>query len=495
MSTRQLTAILAAAGLALALLVLYVRSAAPDVLSGDSAEFQLVAAILGVAHPGTYPLYTLLGHLSVLTLPLGPPAWRVTLVSAVCAALAAGLFVLLARRSGLALPAALTGGLALGLAPGFWNAATMAEVYALLMLLLVLLALLLAGGAATRQRWPIAAAAFVGGLGFTHHGLFVLSGLPLLAGYLAWQWRKRDLTLRDSVLYGACFAAGLTPWLYPLVQFARFGPFNGKDFGLPRLFFWGAPESWGEVFALLSGGPIRAGIFRLPTLDAAGTTLAMVGQRLWFEFGPLGLLLGIAGLVALWQRNRALMLGALWMAAATLGYLLLLGPAVQDAPVFTIVLLLPCALGIATGADRLLGAIRRATPARLPATHITALLLLLATLTWGATRLPYADKRHLTLFRSFGSATLAQLPPDAVVITHWEQGTTLQYLRLVEGLRRDIWVDIVEPGDEAWGVRAARRYTGRPVYFVGAETSVAGLPVELVFDPGYARVYRLRSAP
>src|SRR5215213_2260257 len=124
-------------------LALYVRTAAPSVLSGDSAEFQMAAPLLGVPHPTTYPLYVLLGKLATLMIPFGDLAWRVTLVSSLCAALAVGFFFGIARRLIASTPAALVGALALGLAPGLWNAATMAEVYALMMALLAALLFLI----------------------------------------------------------------------------------------------------------------------------------------------------------------------------------------------------------------------------------------------------------------------------------------------------------------------------------------------------------------
>ena len=99
-------------------LALYVRTAAPSVLSGDSAEFQMAAPLLGVPHPTTYPLYVLLGKLATLVIPFGDLAWRVTIVSSVCAALAVGLFFGIARQLTASAPAALVGSLALGLAPG-----------------------------------------------------------------------------------------------------------------------------------------------------------------------------------------------------------------------------------------------------------------------------------------------------------------------------------------------------------------------------------------
>ncbi|MDQ2998660.1 MAG: DUF2723 domain-containing protein, partial [Chloroflexota bacterium] len=467
-------------------LALYIRTAAPSVLSGDSAEFQIAAPLLGVPHPTTYPLYVLLGKLATLVIPFGDLAWRVTLVSSLCAALAVGLFFGIARRLTMSASAALVGALALGLAPGLWNAATMAEVYALMMALLAaLLAVIVTDERRTTKDEgrtldsqppsPIsqlpALAAFIGGLGFAHHGLFVIAGLPILAAYLLWS-RIRLLdegrTTKDerrttnderrffrhsSFVFRLvlCFVAGLLPWLYPLVQYARYGPFTGQDYGLPQHYFWGAPESWSQALDLLTGGPMRRGIFRAPTLDSIIAVLRLVGQRLLFEFGPISVLLGLLGSIVLLRRARIAWLGAAWIFFATLAYLLLLGPAVQDAPVFTLPMLLPWALWIAAGAEFVLAFVRQgdketrrqgdkeivtASLVRSPSlpvslsrySSLAVLLLVVATLAWGYTRLHVSSKRQLWLFRRFGEATLDQLPPGAAVITHWEQGMTLQYL-------------------------------------------------------------------
>ncbi len=358
-----------------------------------------------------------------LLVPFGDLAWRVTLLSAFCAALAVALFFLLARRATGSVAAAFVAALALGFAPGLWNAATLAEVYALLAALLAALGYLLLGdhgrlttdhrlaedrGSRIEDRQPaildsrfsirdpqssspahpltrsparLYAAAFVAGLGCTHHGLFVLTGLPLLVGYLLWRRPTTDhrpptadserhetsatdngqLTTDDGrggarlrfTFYVLASLAlllrrvSLTPWLYPLAQYARYGPFDGWDYGLPQHYFWGAPRSWSEVFDLIGGGVVRRGIFRLPTADEALAVLQLVAERMWFEFGPLGVALGLFGSVALLWRSRVAWVGAAWIFLVTLAYLLLLGPAVADAPVFTLPMLLPWALWIA----------------------------------------------------------------------------------------------------------------------------------------------------
>jgi len=53
----------------LAAFALYWRTLAPDVLVGDSGEFQFTGPILGIPHPTGYPLYTLLGYLWSLLWP------------------------------------------------------------------------------------------------------------------------------------------------------------------------------------------------------------------------------------------------------------------------------------------------------------------------------------------------------------------------------------------------------------------------------------------
>jgi hypothetical protein len=484
----------------LAFLFLYGWTAAPDVLSGDSAEFQLASVILGVPHPTTYPLATMLGHLATHALPFGALAWRVTVVSSACAALTVALFALLAQRI-IGHPwAMLIGALALGLAPGLWNAATIAEIYALLALLIVALALALLqawDGATPPGLKRLAPAALIAGLGLTHHGLFAITALPLFAaGVAAVAWRARNQTLPRELATSAGWVSiallvGTAPWLYPLAQFARFGPFDGMDYGLPRHYFWGAPQSWREVIDLLTGGEVRRGIFQAPDAGAAFATLQMAGRRLWFEFGPAGVLLGLGGSIALLQRSVWLWRAAAWVFFATLAYLLLLGPAVGDAPVFTLPMLLPWALWIAAGADM---AARQAQSLRVHWRYPVTLAILAAlTLGWGATRYRVSAKQHLWLYREFAAATFSVLPHNAVVMTHWEQGTTLLYLRFVEDVRPDVWIDVVEPGDDPWLARARRRYPDRPIYFVGQPESVVGMPVDLLIDAPYADVYRLRE--
>jgi len=107
---------------------LYIRTLAPSLLYGDSAEFQTIAYTMGISHPTGYPVYVLLAKLFTF-LPFGDLAWRVNLISAFCAALAVTFIYLLTRKLGAAIFPAIYGSLALALTPLFWKHASIAEIY------------------------------------------------------------------------------------------------------------------------------------------------------------------------------------------------------------------------------------------------------------------------------------------------------------------------------------------------------------------------------
>lgn len=124
-------------------LAAYVRTLAPDVLYGDSAEFQTLAYTLGTTHSTGYPVYLLLARL-VGFLPLYSPAWRVNLFSALCAAgTVSGVYLLIRFFTPSRIGAAL-GSIALALSYTFWAQAIIAEVYTPAMALLTAVLVLLA---------------------------------------------------------------------------------------------------------------------------------------------------------------------------------------------------------------------------------------------------------------------------------------------------------------------------------------------------------------
>ena len=489
-STRQLTPIILTIGFA----VLYMLTATPDIQAGDSAEFQLAAVTAGVPHPTTYPLYVIMTHL-MTWVPFGNPAWRVTAFSALTAGISIGLIwrwlVDLGHRPQLAT----IGAIAFGVTPGIWNAATIAEVYTLLILLMTGLALALHRMLHQPTTRTLAWVVILTVLGTFHHGLFVITATPVALLICIWVWYRK---LRSVEWHWIALAmiAGLVPLAYPFVQFARFGPFDGLDYGLPTHYFWGAPQQWRDVVDLMTGGSVRRDLFAMPDgASVISMSIALI-RRMGYEFGPIGLILIGIGAIAMAVHQRRLFGLTLFIVIPTIAYVLAIGPGIIDWPAFTIPLLLPLTVYLVQGMEWILTRINGIT--RLPTWSISVVTLsfVLATLMWGYLRYPVSAKQHLTLYREFASAVHQTLPANAVVITHWEQGMTLQYLRYAEGLRPDVWIDVVEPGDDPWLARAQRRYPEREVFLIGGPDSVANMPVTLIIDQPYADLYRLDiSAP
>src|SRR5688572_33408328 len=69
--------LIAAVVVALVALALYWRTLMPDVGFWDTAEFQAIGPVLGIAHPTGYPAYTMLAWIaSILFQPFGNEALR-----------------------------------------------------------------------------------------------------------------------------------------------------------------------------------------------------------------------------------------------------------------------------------------------------------------------------------------------------------------------------------------------------------------------------------
>jgi hypothetical protein len=168
--------------LALLALVAYVRTLAPDVLYGDSAEFQCLAYTLGVTHSTGYPTYLFLGRLLGF-LPINSPAWRISLLSAVCAAITVGGVYLLARYFTRSKVGAALGSIALGISYTFWSQAVIAEVYTPGMAFGVMIMLLLSYWQTEpgKRNLFLLGAALLAGIGFGVHASVWLIAPPAIA--------------------------------------------------------------------------------------------------------------------------------------------------------------------------------------------------------------------------------------------------------------------------------------------------------------------------
>jgi hypothetical protein len=216
--------------------VLYLATLARGLVLGDPTEYTFVAHILGIAHPPGYAFITLLGKLFQTVIPLGEIPWRMHLLSATAATLAA-LFVygtvrLVAGRSerslrgNVALPliAALFAAFTVATAANFWQHAIHTNPHIITAAFLAANLYLLtrwwyeeqgkAQGAGGRWRIsPLLLFAFSAGLGLTHHPLTVF-GWPVYALFILWLRPSLLRQWRTLLTMLACALLGLAVWLY-----------------------------------------------------------------------------------------------------------------------------------------------------------------------------------------------------------------------------------------------------------------------------------------
>lgn len=427
---RYLTPVIA---LALALAV-YWRTLAPTVTLEDSGSFIAAACSLGVAHPPGYPLWCLLAH-GFTRLPLGEPAWRVNLFSAVCAAAAAWVLYLVAWRLTRSRAAAGITLLALAFSDTFWSQAVIAEVY-------TLNSLLCAGALYCAMRWRQAGGrgwlyglALLIGLGMANHPTFALAALAPCA-WAAWKrWR---MLLRPRVLT-ACLAlclAGLSFYAYLPWRARAQPPVN-----------WGNPVTWRATVR----HALRRAYYTEPeriryagTLwDAARYMAAGVRTAGAAPTWPITVL-AMGGCAVLARRRSDL--AGMTLAVAFLNIvvlnLLLRGTAAPDEiyvrRVFYIPAQMMLALWLAPAIRRLLALVRagrRGVTMRRWAVSACWLLPLLAlAANWTAN-----DRSQDTLARDFGLDLLAGTPPDAgLFFVQDEFLFPCLYLKVVENVRPDI---------------------------------------------------------
>jgi hypothetical protein len=127
----RMVTVLASAGVGLLALVVYLQTLLPGAGWGDVARFQYVARVWGIPHRFGYPLYIALSRLFGY-LPVGDLAYRINLMSALFAALAAmTACAIVMRLTGDDWVAAVAAALSFAFSRALWGQAVMAEVYTL----------------------------------------------------------------------------------------------------------------------------------------------------------------------------------------------------------------------------------------------------------------------------------------------------------------------------------------------------------------------------
>jgi hypothetical protein len=309
--------------LALFSLALYVKTAAPTVLTADGGEFQFVPYIAGIAHPTGYPLYTMLGWLWSHVLPFGDVAYRMNLFSSLWAAVAVTLLymtsILFLRLISLSIPpetlhvSALVATATFASSQTFWSQAIIAEVYSLNAFFVVLILYLLlrwqAGkdeeetvGKTRQSATCLLLATFTYGLSLTHHSTMLLLA-PAVAAFL-WLTDRRithdgNFALKVlPVLLLPLLLYLYIPWRAPFTPYLRI-PLNANK---ELVLYQNTPQGF---FNLVTGRMFRGELgYSTETL----TRLRMAADLLLGQFSLVGVALGLLGVFRLiFERRWALL--------------------------------------------------------------------------------------------------------------------------------------------------------------------------------------------
>ena len=450
------SAVAAPVAVAIAATALGVWRLMPGVGFWDTAEFQTVPPILGTAHPTGYPTYVILGWFaSAVLTPFGEAAFRMNLLSAILVGLAAGLTVDLVRRLIGSTVIAAAAGLGLAATPLVWAIATHADPHALHLLFVVAILWLLVrwdqvrmADSSRADRWLVAAAV-VTGLSAGNHSLTLLLGVPIGLYVLAVEpeiLRRRGFVLR-------CLAAFLIAGALVYLELPLRG---GLIPALRAPLVYGSPSTLGGFVYVATGEQFRGGL-NDPFGNLPGKAGELVGLTVQ-QFGVLAPLLVPAFIVTASRFPAYALLTGSAMAITCFfdsAYVnadierYYLGPAlfawtwlaILAATVMELIVMTLPPPTVEREPGR--AARRRAARRRLQYLSVVALaavVLLGPTLADMPRRATIVDRSTDRAAQAWLDDVLAELQPNAVVLSWWSFSTPLWYAQLIERRRPDIAV-------------------------------------------------------
>jgi hypothetical protein len=467
---------LAALAAAVSAFVVYGLTLLPGVSVGDWAEMQKAPPALDIAHPTGYPTYVLLGKLWSF-LPIGSVAFRMNLLSAVYAAVAVGLTVLILGRLGVRPTLAWASAMLLAFTGTLWGEATVADENTLQLALVALLLWLALRWRDERRPADLRLAALVGGLALGNH-LLSLGVVPFVAVYMTWVARSElRQRWREAVAAIGIGLAALFVYAYiPLRALA----------GPPQLYGW--LLNWSGFWHLVSGAAFRGAMtFGSPESIAlvakqVPVVAGLIGTRVHAIVLPLALV-GILSAPFLLKRNWAAT-AALFLAifAADL-YLYAAYRGSREYYLLAGFLILAICFSLAIeGLARLVGRVHADAPLVVALPSI-ALALLVGAGNWGAYDLSHDHSGEEMVAEIFG-----YLPRNAVLITYWDTLTSLDYTHCIEGQRPDVTIESLDPTEtNACSLRldpGSAMASGRPVFALFViDSEMAGLRARFTLRP------------
>lgn len=335
-----------------AALIVYVVTCMPGVGWQDSAVHQYRILTGWLESPRglalSHPVHYLLGRAALaIPLPIGEPAYRLNLLSALCGAVGVGLLAATVRRATRSRPAAYLAGGVLLVAHIYWQMSVTTEVYTVAATLLTLEWYLLWRYVGTRRPVLLLALFAVNGLHVANH-LFGLLSLVTYAALAVERVWSRRLPARWLPGLALAWIVACTPyWMLVLEYYARTGDLVGT---LRSTFFGGGEGGGGWAGDVLN--------LALPLAH-----LKIVVLTLGYNFPSLVLPIGLLGILRRTHRRRRpfrwVMIAQTAIIGAFVGRY-----TVPDVHTFFVPICALAALWFGIGADWLLRSVRRPTGRR-----------------------------------------------------------------------------------------------------------------------------------
>ena len=489
--------------LALASFILYLRTLAPDVVDADGGEFQFAAWNFSFVHPTGYPLYLIVGGIFQHLMPLGNPAFRLNLFTAITASLAVAAVYLAANEITHHRGAAIIAALVFAATRTFWYDASAAETYDLNAFFVALLIYLALRWQSQPNAKIFAVFCFTYGLALTHHRTIIL-WLPIFVVFFAlvtWQ-SKSGLVLRVPSHVSRITSHALRFTFYAL---------------LPLLFYLYIPlRAPVSPYATLSISPgnnlvlyhnsltelvnyLLGRVFQYEIgWDAVSVArLAAFPQLLLDQYGAIGAILGVVGFVAMVaQKRKAWAQTILLFGGFVITILFASIYHIGDIYHYYIPAYLVWAIWIGAAGAWILGG---TTNQVLRIACSVTLIGFVIAQTIG--NFPFADRSNETQQREQWTRILsAPIPQNAILISNdRDEMMPMWYMQYVENVRRDVvgLFPLITPAPEhANIVRLTDSVlgSGRPIYFVKAMPGIEA-KYNIAESNGLWRVVGAYTAP
>ncbi|MBN1135277.1 MAG: DUF2723 domain-containing protein [Anaerolineae bacterium] len=302
MPTRRLAAVLAPVGVWLVAFIVYLQTLLPSVGWGDIARFQYVAKIWGVPHRFGYPLYIALSRLFGC-LPTGDLAYRINLMSAFFAALAAVMVCLIVMRLTGDWLAGGSAGLSFAFSRALWGQAVVAEVYTLNAFLIGAVILVFLVWHQTRKVGYLYLGIGLYALSFGNH-MTVVTLIPAVAYIILATDYRVMLDAKKVLIMAGLVLLGASQYLYVIVRAHQQPLLN--ELG---------PFSWGGWIHWMTRSRFEGQFFPFGLGDQVDRVRIYL-ELLEIQYFRWGYILGFIGA---WERLKSGLKSFVFLALAALG--------------------------------------------------------------------------------------------------------------------------------------------------------------------------------